>query len=303
MALGGGTSVGLLVKNRLVEPEKLVYLGPVRAVGVATSRRRDAESGPPTTLRELARSGRSLRAARCSPTPRRGSVTRGCARSRRSGGALVHGDPRQDLPPVLLALRAQVDLATASATRTVPRAVFVGLMETELGEGELATGITIAPRLRAGAPGTSPASPPPATTTSPTVGRRSVLLRWGEGRRRRGARPSPSAASAPLPCSLPMRSACSPARCPTGPGSTPSPRPRWPPPSRPRTTGARRPTSGTWSASGPGGRCRPSQPAPRILLAPAATGAATCSAPGACSPRHRSPSASATSPTSEAGAN
>jgi carbon-monoxide dehydrogenase medium subunit len=62
------------------------------------------------------------------------------------GGALAHADPRQDLPPVLLALEANVVLAGPSGRRQVAlERFFVSLMETEVQPGELITEVVVPP--------------------------------------------------------------------------------------------------------------------------------------------------------------
>jgi carbon-monoxide dehydrogenase medium subunit len=68
------------------------------------------------------------------------------------GGAMAHADPRQDLPPVLLALGARIGMAGPGGTRQVPLAGFLhGFMETELAEDELVTEVVVPwePGLRA----------------------------------------------------------------------------------------------------------------------------------------------------------
>lgn len=60
------------------------------------------------------------------------------------GGNLVHADPAQDPPPMLLALDASVVLERASGLRTVPlHEFFVDMFETVVGSGEVLTTIRI----------------------------------------------------------------------------------------------------------------------------------------------------------------
>ncbi|MDQ0189855.1 xanthine dehydrogenase family protein subunit M [Alicyclobacillus cycloheptanicus] len=60
------------------------------------------------------------------------------------GGHLVHADPAQDLPPLLLALDASVKLRSADAERTVPLdAFFVDTMETAIAPDEIMMDVTI----------------------------------------------------------------------------------------------------------------------------------------------------------------
>lgn len=67
------------------------------------------------------------------------------------GGNLVHADPAQDPPPVLLALDASVVLVSRDGERSVPlHAFFLDYFETALREGELLRLVRI-PALPAGA--------------------------------------------------------------------------------------------------------------------------------------------------------
>lgn len=153
MAVGGGTSVALLLKNQLVEPAKLVWLGRVPELrGLALTAGGDLRVGSGTTLRELTRVPEVrerlpvlAEAASHVGNPRVRAVAT-------VGGALAHADPRQDLPPVLLALGATVHVAGPGGRREVPmRDFFTGWMETALSEGELVTEVRIPlpPRRRA----------------------------------------------------------------------------------------------------------------------------------------------------------
>ena len=60
------------------------------------------------------------------------------------GGSLAHADPAGDWPTALLALDAEVTIAGAGGSRTVPLAGFiVDAYTTTLGLGEMLTGITV----------------------------------------------------------------------------------------------------------------------------------------------------------------
>ncbi len=63
------------------------------------------------------------------------------------GGSVAHGDPASDLPAVLLALDAEIDVAGTSGVRTVSAAQFFqGVFTTAAGPNELVTEIRV-PRL------------------------------------------------------------------------------------------------------------------------------------------------------------
>ncbi len=63
------------------------------------------------------------------------------------GGGLAHGDPNQDPPPSLIALRASVVLSSASGgERVVPaEELFVDYFETDVRPGEIVTGLVVPP--------------------------------------------------------------------------------------------------------------------------------------------------------------
>lgn len=60
------------------------------------------------------------------------------------GGALAHGDPHMDLPPVMAALGAKVTLRSASAEREISvDELYTGYYETQIGNGELISEINV----------------------------------------------------------------------------------------------------------------------------------------------------------------
>ena len=64
------------------------------------------------------------------------------------GGHLAHADPHLDLPPVLIALGASVEISGANGVRTVPlEQLYSGYLETTLARGELIAEVRI-PRQR-----------------------------------------------------------------------------------------------------------------------------------------------------------
>jgi carbon-monoxide dehydrogenase medium subunit len=65
------------------------------------------------------------------------------------GGSLAHGDPASDLPAVVLALDAEIDIAGRDGVRTVAaRDFFRGVFETAAGPHELVTEVRV-PKLTA----------------------------------------------------------------------------------------------------------------------------------------------------------
>jgi len=150
VAVGGGTQVSLLVRQGLIEPSRLVWLG--RIAGLREIRT-DADGslliGAAATLAEIAASPlvRSVQ-----PMVVRAASQVGNARVRAVGtlgGHLVHADPRQDLPPCLLVLAAEVRLLGRKGTRDMPLRDFIrGPFETAIQDGELLIRVKIPPNPR-----------------------------------------------------------------------------------------------------------------------------------------------------------
>src|SRR5262249_48766573 len=66
------------------------------------------------------------------------------------GGSVAHGDPASDLPAVMLALDAEIDVAGAGGVRTVRAADFYhGAFETAVGKAEMVTEVRV-PKLSGG---------------------------------------------------------------------------------------------------------------------------------------------------------
>src|SRR5579875_1665193 len=144
LAVGGGTAVGLLLGQSLIEPRVLVWLGRIPALRRITADGAGLRIGAAVTLRELSRhpavrSSLSALAASAAMAgnPRIRSVAT-------VGGALAHADPRQDLPPALVALGAVVEITGPDRRRTLPvDGLATGVMQTVLQPGELITAVRI----------------------------------------------------------------------------------------------------------------------------------------------------------------
>jgi aerobic carbon-monoxide dehydrogenase medium subunit len=142
--LAGGHSLLPLLRLRLARPSLLVDVGRLRelshvrdagdsiAIGALT-RHHDVATAP--LLQEHCPI--VAYAARLIGDPQvrhRGTI----------GGSLAHGDPASDLPAVVLALDAEIDIAGAGGVRTVPAAEFFrGVFETAVGPDELVTEVRV----------------------------------------------------------------------------------------------------------------------------------------------------------------
>lgn len=181
IAMGGGTSVGMLLKNDLIAPRKIVWLARIRELRQLTAGPGQLTLGATVTIREIAQSAVIRRqfpalayAAGRVGNPRVRAVAT-------VGGALAHSDARQDLPPVLYVLNALVRIQGPRGTRDVPVASFHrGFMETVLAEDELVTHVVIpvVPGQRAAYARFTPGS----RDDYPTVSAAASVLRDGDGR-------------------------------------------------------------------------------------------------------------------------
>jgi aerobic carbon-monoxide dehydrogenase medium subunit len=144
LAVGGGTSVGLLLGQSLIEPGVLVWLGRIPALRGITADRGQLSVGAAVTLRELSRHP-AVRSSLTALADAAGIVGNPRIRAVATvGGAVAHADPRQDLPPVLVALEAAVEITGPGGTRTVAAAdLATGPMQTVLLPGELITTVRI----------------------------------------------------------------------------------------------------------------------------------------------------------------
>ena len=141
--MSGGTALMLMMKAGVLRPTRLVSLrrlGLSRIQIVADGLR----IGAMTTMRELEKSSEVRRGW---PVITRTLLTLANVRVRNVatvGGALAHGDPHMDLPPLLTALGATVTIAGPQGERTASvESLYAGYLETTLERGELITQIHV----------------------------------------------------------------------------------------------------------------------------------------------------------------
>jgi len=147
-AVAGGTALMLMMKAGVFRPTRLVSLHHIEPehARIALSDSGEFRIGAMVTLSELehnrnvaARLPMLKRALRTLSNPRVRNVAR-------VGGALAHGDPHMDLPPVLAALDARVAIVGAKAKRELPLAdLYSGYYETVLDKNELIAAVTVPP--------------------------------------------------------------------------------------------------------------------------------------------------------------
>jgi aerobic carbon-monoxide dehydrogenase medium subunit len=146
--VAGGTALMLMMKAGVFRPTRLVSLHRVEPehARIVVTGSGELRIGALATLSQLehdrnvaARLPVLKRALRTLSNPRVRNVAR-------VGGALAHGDPHMDLPPVLAALAARVNITGPKGTRELPLAeLYTGYYETVLERNELIAAVTVPP--------------------------------------------------------------------------------------------------------------------------------------------------------------
>jgi carbon-monoxide dehydrogenase medium subunit len=135
----GGTALMLMMKAGVFRPAKLVSLRKIESNYAAiTADARGLTIGAMATLSDLEQSELVWAHA---PLITQTLLTLSNVRVRNVatvGGALAHGDPHMDLPPVLMALEASLTVVGPTGERTLPvEDLFTGYYETVLALNEL----------------------------------------------------------------------------------------------------------------------------------------------------------------------
>lgn len=144
VALAGGTAVGVLVGQGLLEPSALVWLGRIPELSGVVRHGDHLAVGATVTLRELA-TDPTVRAEMPALAEAAASVGNTRVRAVATvGGALAHADPRQDLPPVLMACGAEAEVVGARGRRHLPvDQLATGFMSTALEPDDVVTTVNM----------------------------------------------------------------------------------------------------------------------------------------------------------------
>ncbi len=150
-ALAGGQTLVSVMKARAASPEALVDLNHLDELnGIELGADGRLEIGAMTTYTEL------IESAEARARPILGEVCAQIAdvqvRNRGTvGGNICANDPTNHLPPLMVALGAEMTISGPDGERTVPaEEFFLGVYMTAVGPGELLTKITIPPGRRDG---------------------------------------------------------------------------------------------------------------------------------------------------------
>jgi aerobic carbon-monoxide dehydrogenase medium subunit len=143
--IAGGTALMLMMKSGVFRPTKLISLARIKDL-TSISAEADGELtiGAMTPLGVIER---AVRVARSAPVVTQTMLTLSNVRVRNVatiGGALAHGDPHMDLPPVLMALGAVARVLGPDGERSLPiEEMFAGYFETTLAKNELIADVRI----------------------------------------------------------------------------------------------------------------------------------------------------------------
>lgn len=142
--LAGGTSFMLLHRQGLVQPGHVIGLRGVDELRGIRAQDGGLEIGAMTTHREVERSAAVQAFCPTLSENFRHIATVRIRNQATIGGNLVHADPAQDPPPMLLALDAEVTIAGKDGERTVPLdGFFEDYFQTAVREGEVLTRVRI----------------------------------------------------------------------------------------------------------------------------------------------------------------
>ena len=147
--IAGGTALMLMMKAGVFRPTRLVSLRKLGAqyARIAPGANGALAIGSMTPLAAVERSPEVARAAPVIPRAMRRLSNIRVRNVATIGGNLAHGDPHMDLPPILIALGAEVAVAGPKGERTIAvEDLFAGYFETVLAKNELIAELRIPPQ-------------------------------------------------------------------------------------------------------------------------------------------------------------
>lgn len=137
--IAGGTALMLMMKSRVFDPARLVSLRGIEKVySTVSAKDGGLRIGAMTTLTTLEHSAEVKKAAPVLTHALRDLSNVRVRNVATVGGALAHGDPHMDLPPVLMALGTSVTVIGPKGERSIAlEDLFAGYYETVLAKDEL----------------------------------------------------------------------------------------------------------------------------------------------------------------------
>src|SRR5205807_4889749 len=151
--IAGGTALMLMMKAGVFRPTRLVSLRKLapQYARIAAGANGALTIGAMTPLAVVERSPEVARAAQVIPHAMRRLSNIRVRNVATVGGNLAHGDPHMDLPPILIALSAEVGVVGpdgAAERRIAIEDLFTGYFETVLAKNELIARLHIPPQGR-----------------------------------------------------------------------------------------------------------------------------------------------------------
>jgi carbon-monoxide dehydrogenase medium subunit len=149
--IAGGTSLLIMMQQGLVQPKVVIGLNDVKELkGVRRTAEGGLVFGAMTTHRQLETSPEAFAYDAQLPKALGVIATIRIRNQATVGGNLVHADPAQDPPPVLIALDGVCDIVSVGSKRTMPiEDFFLDYFECALEPGEMLLSCTV-PKMPAG---------------------------------------------------------------------------------------------------------------------------------------------------------
>lgn len=142
--IAGGTSLVIMMKQRLVRPSCLVSLRSVRGLNSIEIKDGGLRIGGLATHREVESSSLVRRRLPLLAETYHHVATVRVRNMATVGGGLAHADPNQDPPPTLIALGASVKATSAAGSRSIPLdEFFTDYYETVLNPDEIVTEVFV----------------------------------------------------------------------------------------------------------------------------------------------------------------
>jgi len=142
--IAGGTSLVIMMKQRLVRPSCLVSLRSVRGLNGIELKDGGLRIGGLATHREVESSSLIRRRVPLLAETYHHVATVRVRNMATVGGGLAHADPNQDPPPTLIALGATVKATSAAGSRSIPLdEFFTDYYETVLNPDEIVTEVFV----------------------------------------------------------------------------------------------------------------------------------------------------------------
>src|SRR5580692_9380109 len=137
--IAGGTSIVLMMQQGLVRPKVVIGLHDLKELrGIRRTADGGLIYGAMTTHNELETSPEAFAYDAQLPAALGLIATIRIRNQATIGGNLVHADPAQDPPPVLIALDGSVDVVSSGGARSIPmEEFFVDYFESALKRGEI----------------------------------------------------------------------------------------------------------------------------------------------------------------------